>query len=128
MGSMGQPGLLSFSPSLSTPAGNEQMKLENFEAAVHLYGKAIELNPANAVYFCNRCGWGWRARASHRVGCGLHGELSAALCEVWRRCEVACCSHRTLSCVVSSPSRQMDSTDALVLMPLVDMQAVLQLL
>ncbi|XP_008835306.1 small glutamine-rich tetratricopeptide repeat-containing protein alpha isoform X1 [Nannospalax galili] len=34
--------------------GNEQMKLENFEAAVHLYGKAIELNPANAVYFCNR--------------------------------------------------------------------------
>ncbi|XP_003461091.1 small glutamine-rich tetratricopeptide repeat-containing protein alpha [Cavia porcellus] len=34
--------------------GNEQMKVENFEAAVHLYGKAIELNPANAVYFCNR--------------------------------------------------------------------------
>lgn len=30
------------------------MKVENFEAAVHLYGKAIELNPANAVYFCNR--------------------------------------------------------------------------
>lgn len=34
--------------------GNEQMKLENFEAAVHLYGKAIDLNPSNAVYFCNR--------------------------------------------------------------------------
>ncbi|XP_004595724.1 small glutamine-rich tetratricopeptide repeat-containing protein alpha [Ochotona princeps] len=34
--------------------GNEQMKAENFEAAVHFYGKAIELNPANAVYFCNR--------------------------------------------------------------------------
>ncbi|XP_048198016.1 small glutamine-rich tetratricopeptide repeat-containing protein alpha isoform X1 [Perognathus longimembris pacificus] len=34
--------------------GNEQMKVENFEAAIHLYGKAIELNPANAVYFCNR--------------------------------------------------------------------------
>nr|2VYI_A Chain A, SGTA PROTEIN [Homo sapiens]2VYI_B Chain B, SGTA PROTEIN [Homo sapiens] len=34
--------------------GNEQMKVENFEAAVHFYGKAIELNPANAVYFCNR--------------------------------------------------------------------------
>ncbi|XP_005405887.2 PREDICTED: small glutamine-rich tetratricopeptide repeat-containing protein alpha isoform X2 [Chinchilla lanigera] len=34
--------------------GNEQMKVENFEAAVHLYGKAIELNPSNAVYFCNR--------------------------------------------------------------------------
>lgn len=31
------------------------MKVENFEAAVHFYGKAIELNPANAVYFCNRC-------------------------------------------------------------------------
>ena len=36
-------------------SGNEQMKVENFEAAVHFYGKAIELNPANAVYFCNRC-------------------------------------------------------------------------
>lgn len=34
------------------------MKVENFEAAVHFYGKAIELNPANAVYFCNRCGEG----------------------------------------------------------------------
>ncbi|XP_063259452.1 small glutamine-rich tetratricopeptide repeat-containing protein alpha isoform X2 [Prinia subflava] len=34
--------------------GNEQMKAENFEAAVCFYGKAIELNPANAVYFCNR--------------------------------------------------------------------------
>ncbi|ELV09270.1 Small glutamine-rich tetratricopeptide repeat-containing protein alpha [Tupaia chinensis] len=34
--------------------GNEQMKVENFEAAVHFYGKAIELNPSNAVYFCNR--------------------------------------------------------------------------
>lgn len=34
--------------------GNEQMKVENFEAAVHFYGKAIELNPGNAVYFCNR--------------------------------------------------------------------------
>lgn len=34
--------------------GNEQMKLENFEAAIHLYGKAIDLNPSNAVYFCNR--------------------------------------------------------------------------
>lgn len=67
MGSMGQPGLLSL------PAGNEQMKLENFEAAVHLYGKAIELNPANAVYFCNRCGWGQRARGSDGVssGCGV---------------------------------------------------------
>ncbi|XP_077644944.1 small glutamine-rich tetratricopeptide repeat-containing protein alpha [Lonchura striata] len=34
--------------------GNDQMKAENFEAAVSFYGKAIELNPANAVYFCNR--------------------------------------------------------------------------
>lgn len=38
----------------SFSVGNEQMKVENFEAAVHFYGKAIELNPANAVYFCNR--------------------------------------------------------------------------
>ena len=36
------------------------MKVENFEAAVHFYGKAIELNPANAVYFCNRYGGGRR--------------------------------------------------------------------
>ncbi|NXI53422.1 SGTA protein, partial [Chloroceryle aenea] len=34
--------------------GNEQMKAENFEAAVTFYGKAIQLNPSNAVYFCNR--------------------------------------------------------------------------
>lgn len=39
------------------------MKVENFEAAVHFYGKAIELNPANAVYFCNRYARGPR---SHR--------------------------------------------------------------
>ncbi|CAI5798699.1 small glutamine-rich tetratricopeptide repeat-containing protein alpha [Podarcis lilfordi] len=34
--------------------GNEQMKAENFESAVSFYGKAIELNPSNAVYYCNR--------------------------------------------------------------------------
>ncbi|XP_044274977.1 small glutamine-rich tetratricopeptide repeat-containing protein alpha isoform X3 [Varanus komodoensis] len=34
--------------------GNEQMKVENFESAVLYYGKAIELNPSNAVYYCNR--------------------------------------------------------------------------
>ncbi|XP_019393848.1 PREDICTED: small glutamine-rich tetratricopeptide repeat-containing protein alpha isoform X2 [Crocodylus porosus] len=34
--------------------GNEQMKAENFEAAVSFYSRAIELNPSNAVYFCNR--------------------------------------------------------------------------
>lgn len=39
------------------------MKVENFEAAVHFYGKAIELNPANAVYFCNRCWLGALGRA-----------------------------------------------------------------
>lgn len=32
----------------------EQVKVENFEAVVHLYDKAIEPNPANAVYFSNR--------------------------------------------------------------------------
>ncbi|NXD56628.1 SGTA protein, partial [Corvus moneduloides] len=44
-------------PSRAFPTlllGNDQMKAENFEAAVSFYGKAIELNPANAVYFCNR--------------------------------------------------------------------------
>ncbi|XP_068089989.1 small glutamine-rich tetratricopeptide repeat-containing protein alpha [Hyperolius riggenbachi] len=34
--------------------GNEQMKLENFESAVAFYTKAIECNPTNAVYYCNR--------------------------------------------------------------------------
>ncbi|KAM4810042.1 small glutamine-rich tetratricopeptide repeat-containing protein alpha [Rhinophrynus dorsalis] len=34
--------------------GNEQMKVENFESAVNYYTKALDLNPTNAVYFCNR--------------------------------------------------------------------------
>uniref|UniRef100_UPI00398EDC1C small glutamine-rich tetratricopeptide repeat-containing protein alpha-like isoform X2 n=1 Tax=Pristiophorus japonicus TaxID=55135 RepID=UPI00398EDC1C len=34
--------------------GNEQMKIENYQSAVDYYTKAIELNPSNAVYFCNR--------------------------------------------------------------------------
>ncbi|XP_075467526.1 small glutamine-rich tetratricopeptide repeat-containing protein alpha [Ascaphus truei] len=34
--------------------GNEQMKVENFESAVSFYTKALDMNPVNAVYFCNR--------------------------------------------------------------------------
>ncbi|XP_016121897.1 small glutamine-rich tetratricopeptide repeat-containing protein alpha-like isoform X1 [Sinocyclocheilus grahami] len=34
--------------------GNDQMKVENFSAAVVFYSKAIQLNPQNAVYYCNR--------------------------------------------------------------------------
>ncbi|XP_070599129.1 small glutamine-rich tetratricopeptide repeat-containing protein alpha [Erythrolamprus reginae] len=34
--------------------GNERMKEENFQSAVAFYGRAIELNPSNAVYYCNR--------------------------------------------------------------------------
>uniref|UniRef100_A0A8C5P7Y6 Small glutamine-rich tetratricopeptide repeat-containing protein alpha n=1 Tax=Leptobrachium leishanense TaxID=445787 RepID=A0A8C5P7Y6_9ANUR len=34
--------------------GNEQMKIENFENAISYYTRALELNPTNAVYFCNR--------------------------------------------------------------------------
>ncbi|XP_053321182.1 small glutamine-rich tetratricopeptide repeat-containing protein alpha [Spea bombifrons] len=34
--------------------GNEQMKVENFESAISYYTRALELNPKNAVYFCNR--------------------------------------------------------------------------
>uniref|UniRef100_A0A3B5LGE1 Small glutamine-rich tetratricopeptide repeat-containing protein alpha n=1 Tax=Xiphophorus couchianus TaxID=32473 RepID=A0A3B5LGE1_9TELE len=34
--------------------GNDQMKVENFAAAVEFYSKAIALNPQNAVYYCNR--------------------------------------------------------------------------
>ncbi|KAI7795518.1 small glutamine-rich tetratricopeptide repeat-containing protein alpha isoform X1 [Triplophysa rosa] len=34
--------------------GNDQMRVENFSAAVEFYSKAIQLNPQNAVYYCNR--------------------------------------------------------------------------
>ncbi|KAL6108559.1 sgta [Pungitius sinensis] len=34
--------------------GNDQMKVENFAAAVEFYSKAIAVNPQNAVYYCNR--------------------------------------------------------------------------
>uniref|UniRef100_A0AAR2KWR2 Small glutamine-rich tetratricopeptide repeat-containing protein alpha n=1 Tax=Pygocentrus nattereri TaxID=42514 RepID=A0AAR2KWR2_PYGNA len=34
--------------------GNDQMKVENFSAAVEFYSKAIQINPQNAVYYCNR--------------------------------------------------------------------------
>ncbi|KAM6945525.1 small glutamine-rich tetratricopeptide repeat-containing protein alpha [Aplochiton taeniatus] len=34
--------------------GNDQMKVENYAAAVEFYSKAIALNSQNAVYYCNR--------------------------------------------------------------------------
>ncbi|XP_051929968.1 small glutamine-rich tetratricopeptide repeat-containing protein alpha isoform X2 [Hippocampus zosterae] len=34
--------------------GNDQMKVENYAAAVEFYSKAISLNTQNAVYYCNR--------------------------------------------------------------------------
>ncbi|XP_028428590.1 small glutamine-rich tetratricopeptide repeat-containing protein alpha [Perca flavescens] len=34
--------------------GNDQMKVENFSAAVEFYSKAIAINHQNAVYYCNR--------------------------------------------------------------------------
>uniref|UniRef100_A0A8C6TYT1 Small glutamine-rich tetratricopeptide repeat (TPR)-containing, alpha n=1 Tax=Neogobius melanostomus TaxID=47308 RepID=A0A8C6TYT1_9GOBI len=34
--------------------GNEQMKVENYSAAVEFYSQAIALNSQNAVYYCNR--------------------------------------------------------------------------
>ncbi|TKS75228.1 Small glutamine-rich tetratricopeptide repeat-containing protein alpha [Collichthys lucidus] len=36
------------------PGRNDQMKVENFSAAVEFYSKAIAINPQNAVYYCNR--------------------------------------------------------------------------
>lgn len=30
------------------------MKVENFEVVVYFYGKVIEFNLVNVVYFCNR--------------------------------------------------------------------------
>ncbi|XP_053287352.1 small glutamine-rich tetratricopeptide repeat-containing protein alpha [Pleuronectes platessa] len=34
--------------------GNDQMKVDNFAAAVEFYSKAIAINHQNAVYYCNR--------------------------------------------------------------------------
>lgn len=34
--------------------GNNHMKEENYTAAVDCYTQAIELDPNNAVYYCNR--------------------------------------------------------------------------
>ncbi|XP_077441145.1 small glutamine-rich tetratricopeptide repeat-containing protein alpha [Vanacampus margaritifer] len=34
--------------------GNDQMKVDNYAAAVEFYSKAIALNSQNAVYYCNR--------------------------------------------------------------------------
>ncbi|XP_077573710.1 small glutamine-rich tetratricopeptide repeat-containing protein alpha [Stigmatopora nigra] len=34
--------------------GNDQMKVENYAAAVEFYSKALAINPQNAVYYCNR--------------------------------------------------------------------------
>ena len=39
---------------LSPDSGNDQMKVDNFAAAVEFYSKAIAINPQNAVYYCNR--------------------------------------------------------------------------
>ena len=35
-------------------AGNTHLKLNKFQEAVDSYGKAIDLDPTNATYFCNR--------------------------------------------------------------------------
>lgn len=35
-------------------SGNNHMKEENYSAAVDCYTQAIELDPNNAVYYCNR--------------------------------------------------------------------------
>jgi hypothetical protein len=41
--------------SCDVPAtGNEAVKQKNFESAVQYYSKAIQLDPTNPVYFCNR--------------------------------------------------------------------------
>ncbi|KAM9478966.1 small glutamine-rich tetratricopeptide repeat-containing protein alpha-like [Salvelinus alpinus] len=34
--------------------GNDQMRVENYGAAVEFYSKAIAMNPQNGVYYCNR--------------------------------------------------------------------------
>lgn len=40
--------------SVFSTGGNDQMKVDNFAAAVEFYSKAIAINPQNAVYYCNR--------------------------------------------------------------------------
>ncbi|XP_028299837.1 small glutamine-rich tetratricopeptide repeat-containing protein alpha isoform X2 [Gouania willdenowi] len=56
--------------------GNDQMKVENFAAAVEFYSKAIALNPQNAVYHCNR------AAAYSKVGnyAGAVQDCEQAIC------------------------------------------------
>lgn len=34
--------------------GNAHLKLNKFEEAVDSYGRAIDLDPTNATYYCNR--------------------------------------------------------------------------
>ncbi|KAL1783082.1 small glutamine-rich tetratricopeptide repeat-containing protein beta [Sigmodon hispidus] len=41
-------------PFIDLIAGNNHMKEENYTAAVDCYTQAIELDPNNAVYYCNR--------------------------------------------------------------------------
>lgn len=41
-------------PLIDLIAGNNHMKEENYTAAVDCYTQAIELDPSNAVYYCNR--------------------------------------------------------------------------
>lgn len=41
-------------PVTGLVAGNNHMKEENYAAAVDCYTQAIELDPNNAVYYCNR--------------------------------------------------------------------------
>lgn len=60
-------------------AGNDQMKVENFAAAVEFYSKAIAMNPQNAVYYCNR------SVGDSVVLKGLDELLGHMLCCVWTK-------------------------------------------
>lgn len=52
--------------------GNQKLSDRNYAAALEAYSKAIELNPANPIYYGNRCG-------GAALTCGQAGGVSAGV-------------------------------------------------
>lgn len=74
------------------------MKVENFEAAVHFYGKAIELNPANAVYFCNRYAQGPRSHRRRVAGAAGDAKTRGGGADGGSRVWLGLCPFSSLNC------------------------------
>lgn len=52
--------------------GNEEFQKGNYEQAIELYSKAIEINGNNAIYFSNSKSWLLRAKSRLRVAFLFH--------------------------------------------------------